>query len=101
MSPAVVFDEAVSILRRMIGEPADVRAIQAVGPEFFGPAPFFIGRGPGEIEITFGFLAGIVFEVASVRIGDRFANADQWDDNPWDAISDAEAAVIGDLLGGT
>lgn len=82
----------------MLDAPDQVRAVQAVGEASWGPYPFVVAWRGAEAEVTLQFAAGVVTEVASVRVGDRFTNAHGWlgeaDDNPWDGLKDHEAELL-------
>lgn len=94
MSAAVPHLEAVEILRRIIDAPGEVRAVQDFDAATYGPLPFFIDQA----EVTLTFNGGVVSDVASVRIGDRFSNRHGWDReadlNPWDALDDLQADML-------
>lgn len=82
----------------MLDDPDLVRAVQAVDEASWGPFPFLLAWRGGEAEVTLQFSGGVVVEVASVRVGDRFTNAHGWigeaDGNPWDELRDFEADML-------
>jgi len=91
---AVSFDEAVALLRWLLIEPDRARTVRRCDDETSGLIPVLAVRDDQGIEVLFGLNAGVVFQVSGIRIGDRFSDASDWDDNPWDGLRDAEAAML-------
>lgn len=99
MSGAVPFSEALAILRWMISDPGQVRAVRAFEDARYGPVPFFVGTGDSEAEVTITFEGeGVMAGLASVRIGSRFSNGHDWEDaeggSPWDELSVTEVEML-------
>lgn len=92
------FPEAVAVLKRMADAPDEIRAIRAYDEFENGPVPVFVKWKGAEAEVTFDYGMGVISSVASIRVGDRFSNHEDWDrtahGNPWDELSDAAIAML-------
>lgn len=95
-SAGVSFDEALAVLKLMVAEPERVLGLSAMDGASYGPFPFFLD----EAEVTISFAGGQVEGVASVRVGRRFSNDRDWDQNPWDALSEVEVELLAVSLRG-
>jgi hypothetical protein len=78
----------------MVERPDQVRAVRVVDDGSYGPFPFWMAWGGTEAEVTLQLCGGVVSEVASIRVGDRFANAHDWGDNPWDDLRASEVDLL-------
>jgi len=99
MSGSVSFGEAVGILRRMLDDPAQVRAVRAFRDARYGPVPFFFGPSEAEAVVTLTFEGeSVLGRLDSVRIGVRFSNHHDWDEsddgNPLDELSATEIEMV-------
>lgn len=94
--------EAVAILRRMIEAPDEVRAVRLFDVFPAGPAPFVVPWRGGSAEVTVHFAMDEIEEIASVRVGDRFANYMDWmaegDTVVLDQLSDIETDLFEQTL---
>jgi hypothetical protein len=82
----------------MADAPDEVRAIRAYDEFENGPVPVFVRWKGDEAEVTLDYAMGEIGSVASVRVGARYSNHEDWDrsdqGNPWDDLSDAVVAMI-------
>lgn len=95
MKNEVPHAEAVEILRWMLDNPASVRGVRAVDGASYGPHPFFAAWRGDEAEVTLALSGGVLVGLESVRIGERFSNHHDWEDDPLDALRDVEWAFLG------
>lgn len=95
MKNEVPHAEAVEILRLMLDNPASVRGVRGVDGASSGPLPFFTAWRGEEAEVTFALSGGVLVGVESVRVGNRFSNHHDWEDDPLDALRDVEWSFLG------
>lgn len=90
MSAAVPFREAIEILAWIAAAPGRVRALQSVGPQTFGPHPYFVDWKGQETLVLVNFVGGAVDGVTAILVGPRYSNASDW-------ISEAEGDPLDEL----
>ncbi len=90
------------MLEALARDPDLIRAIRPANEWESGPVPVFVVVGADEAELTFGYSMGAITELTSIRFGDRFANAHDWDrqrgSNPWDAVAELKAGLLESMI---
>jgi hypothetical protein len=98
VSGAVSFIEAVEILAGIATHPGAVRALRPIA-DAYGPVPFDFEFRGWRVEATFVFTGGVATSLASVRIGERYANDHDWigeaEGNPLDELSETMVDMMG------
>jgi hypothetical protein len=90
LQSGVSLAEAVALLEAMIAEPGTVLALREVDAACYGLFPFFVG----EAEIILTFDGGALEDVAAIRIGRRFSNSHDWNDEPLNLLTRAQFGML-------